>query len=71
MKLYRFEKCEDKRIKTIAEGKLWLSMPNQFNDLYDSRLRGIAHFDLDNSEYQSVMDAFDLVQNVTTLKMSI
>jgi hypothetical protein len=68
MKLYRFEKCEAKRIKTIGEGKLWLSKPNQFNDLYDSRLSGIAHFDLDKSEYQSVMDAFDLVQNVAALK---
>jgi hypothetical protein len=68
MKLYRFEKLEDNRIETIQNGKLWFSSPDKFNDLDDSRLRGVVNLNLSDEEYQSIIKAFDLIQNIDKFK---
>lgn len=40
MKLYRFEQAdpENKRINTIRDKKVWMSLPSGFNDLFDCKL---------------------------------
>jgi hypothetical protein len=43
LSLYRFERFDDRRIKTLASGRLWLSSPTKFNDLEDCLLRIRAH----------------------------
>lgn len=37
IKLYRFERFEQKRLDTIKSGKLWFSTPSKFNDINDCR----------------------------------
>lgn len=39
MLLYRFEKDEPKRIESLENGKLWMSLPSVFNDPLDCRLK--------------------------------
>jgi len=46
MKLYRFEKISDDRLKTLEDGKLWCSSPENFNDLSDCRVNMIIEDDL-------------------------
>ncbi len=41
MKLYRFEKNEYDRLQTIINKSLWISRPQEFNDLSDCELDGI------------------------------
>lgn len=39
MRLYRFEKPEDVRWKTLQENRLWMSIPAHFNDPYDCQIK--------------------------------
>ncbi|MFZ1425858.1 MAG: DUF2971 domain-containing protein [Geminicoccaceae bacterium] len=39
MKLYRFEKIEERRLTTLEAGELWATSPRQANDYLDCRLQ--------------------------------
>jgi len=61
MKLYRFEKDEPVRIETINRGEIYLSAPQNFNDLDDCRLQGIFSPDLDPAFYDRLKKCIDLI----------
>ena len=46
MKIYRFEKVTDDRLKTLEDGNLWCSSPEKFNDLSDCRLNMVTEKNL-------------------------
>lgn len=37
MKLYRFEKAESKRVRTVSNNQIRMSLPKTFNDLFDCK----------------------------------
>lgn len=39
MLLYRYEKIEQTRIKTLQEEKIWMSLPDEFNDPFEFRYK--------------------------------
>lgn len=39
MFLYRYEKAECNRIKTLHDGEIWMSLPSSFNDPLDCQLK--------------------------------
>lgn len=57
IKLYRFEKFEDKRIETFLNKKIWLSSAKSFNDLSDCRLQGVYSSEVSESELNAVSEA--------------
>ncbi len=59
MKLYRFEKNEDKRLQTIINKSLWISRPQEFNDLSDCELDGIGGPSYDNDFYMRLKNCIE------------
>lgn len=62
IKLYRFEKFEDKRIETLLNNQIWLSAADGFNDLSDCRLPGTYSSEVSQPELVAVSKAAVLLR---------
>lgn len=63
VKLYRFEKLEDKRLDTIANGQLWIASPSTFNDLDDCRIRGLYVGVDDDKHHERISNSLNNLYN--------
>lgn len=61
LKLYRFEKDEPARIETINRGEIYLSAPQNFNDLDDCRMKGIFPTELAPAVYETLENCIALL----------
>ncbi|PHS66363.1 MAG: hypothetical protein COB09_02570 [Thalassobium sp.] len=60
MKLYRFEKPDIRRIDTLEEGRIWMSKPEYFNDIYDCRLP-INNYDSSRFTLEAIKQAAEVM----------
>ena len=64
LKLYRFESSSESRIKTLKENKLWMSLPDSFNDPFDCDLNLRSTSSTDEGEDECIKNAVSaLYQN--------
>lgn len=72
-KIYRYQKCSNKNIDALKNNYIWLSNPDEFNDLHDCKVNinsdlwvinnVFKHYDLSESETKLI---FDLIHKVMT-----
>lgn len=60
MKLYRFEKPELRRVETLEQGRIWMSKPAYFNDIYDCRLP-ITYYESGRFSLESIKRAAEIM----------
>lgn len=60
IKIYRFEKNCAERLKTIQERSIFISSPEKFNDLDDSRLAEIFFPEFDIKDYNKILQCTDI-----------
>lgn len=60
-KIYRFEKNEPNRFECIKRGHIYLSSPEEFNDLDDCRIAEIVSRDYDDQHYQKLEKCIEIL----------
>ena len=61
MRVFRFEKNEARRLETIKRNEIYISSPDNFNDLDDCRIRGIFTPDFDTQFHGKLMECINIL----------
>lgn len=61
MRVFRFEKNDDKRLETIMRREIYMSSPDNFNDLEDCRVQGILPMNFDTQYYGKFMECIKIL----------
>lgn len=61
MRVFRFEKNEEKRLETIRRHEIYISSPDNFNDLDDCRMQGIFTPDFDVHFHGKLMECIKIL----------